>query len=269
MYGVVPKSLWQKFNPADKDNLCTWALRCLLVETADRLVLIDNGMGYKQSDKFFSYYHPHGEDTLEKSFAKHGFDKEDVTDVILTHLHFDHCGGSVQWNRDRSGYETSFKNALYWTTKGQWDLALNPNPREKASFLRENLLPIQESGRLRFLDYHNDYAADALPGISIQIVHGHTEAMILPIVRHPSATLMYMADLLPSVSHIPLPWIMSYDVNPLITLKEKETLLARAMQEEWVLFFEHDPLIACCTLQQTEKGIRVKNTGGLADFISP
>ena len=268
MFGVVPKSLWQKKNSSDENNMCTWALRCLLIKTEDRLILVDNGMGNKQSEKFFSYYYPHGDDTLETSLKKHGFTCSDITDVILTHLHFDHCGGSVQWNRECTGYETTFPNAVYWTNKSHWDWALNPNAREKASFLKENLLPIQEAEQLAFINPSEDVFHPFLPEISIYFTRGHTENMMLPIIHHPSSTLIYMADLIPSAAHIPMPWIMSYDLRPLLTLKEKEFLLNYSIKNNCILFFEHDPVSECCNLILSDRGIVPDNSGKLIDFFA-
>ena len=252
MFGVVPKSIWNKLNPADEHNMCTWAMRCLLVEDGNRLVLIDNGIGDKQDKKFLSYYYLHGDDTLIKSLARHGFSPTDVTDVFLTHLHFDHCGGSVKWNDDRSGYELTFPNATYWSNEKHWNAAVNPNAREKASFLRENILPIQESGHLKFVDD----GEELFLGFKSFFVYGHTEAMMLPQISFNGMTLVYMADLIPSVGHLPVPYVMAYDMQPLITLQEKKSFLERAVKENYILFFEHDRLNECCTLKMTERGVR-------------
>jgi len=261
MHGVVPKSMWNKVNPADDNNMCTWAMRCLLIEHGNYLILVDNGMGTKQDAKFFGHYYPHGEDTLEKSLAKLGFSTDDITDVFLTHLHFDHCGGSIK--RDGDKLVPTFKNALYWSNKQHWQEAIQPNEREKASFLKENILPIQESGQLRFME-----AADGeewLPDIRIRYVKGHTEAMMLPQIKCGDKTVFFCADLLPSMAHISLPWVMAYDMRPLDTLTEKKKILAEAVANDWILFFEHDPKIECCTLEQTEKGIRSKNAMSLEE----
>ncbi|MCC6181409.1 MAG: MBL fold metallo-hydrolase [Bacteroidia bacterium] len=253
MFGVVPKSIWNKINPADENNMCSWAMRCLLVQDGNRLILIDNGMGNKQDDKFFGYYYLHGNDTLDKSLAKHGFHRDDITDVFLTHLHFDHCGGSIIYNSDRTKLTPAFKNATYWTHPKHWDWAINPNPREKASFLKENILPIQESGQLKFIDS----TQGLIPGFKIQEVFGHTEAMMLPIIQYKNTTIAFMADLIPSAGHIPIPYVMGYDMRPLNTLQEKEMMLKQALENNYVLFFEHDPSIECCTLNRTERGIRM------------
>lgn len=261
MFGVVPKSIWNKLNPADENNMCSWALRCLLVEDEDRLILIDNGMGDKQDAKFFGHYYLHGEDTLDRSLAKHGFGKDDITDVFLTHLHFDHCGGSIKREGDK--LLPAFKNATYWSNERHWKWAVQPNDREKASFLKENILPILESGQLKFIESH----ASDLPGaLQIRQVFGHTDAMMLPQLVYKGRTIVYMADLLPSVAHIPLPYVMAYDMFPLTTLNEKKTFLTEAMQNDYILFFEHDPVTECCSLQLTERGIRQKDVFKLGDI---
>jgi glyoxylase-like metal-dependent hydrolase (beta-lactamase superfamily II) len=261
MFGVVPKSMWNKINPADENNMCSWALRCLLIQEGNRLILIDNGMGDKQDEKFFGHYYLHGNDTLDKSLEVHGFNRNDITDVILTHLHFDHCGGSIVREGDK--LVPAFKNATYWSNERHWKWATNPNDREKASFLKENILPIQESGRLKFIETH---AADFPPGIMIRQVFGHTDAMMLPQINYKGKTIVFMADLIPSAGHIPLPYVMAYDMFPLTTLNEKKAFLTEAQQNNYVLFFEHDPLIECCTLQMTEKGIRPKETFKLSEI---
>lgn len=254
MFGVVPKSIWQKSNPADENNMCSWAMRCLLIESGNRLILIDNGMGNKQDDKFFGYYYLHGNDTLDSSLLSHGFTRDDITDVFLTHLHFDHCGGSIVYNNDRTKLYPAFKNARYWCHQKHWDWAVNPNPREKASFLKENILPIQESGQL------NWYTPDTviIPELSAIEVNGHTESMLLPLIRYHNQTVLFMADLIPSAGHLPIPYVMGYDVRPLDTLKEKTEILKRAHAENWFLFFEHDPAIELISLSLTERGIRMK-----------
>lgn len=260
MFGVVPKSLWQKTNPADENNMCTWALRCLLIEDGKRLILIDTGIGDKQSEKFFSHYHLQGNDTLIGSIRLAGFHEEDITDVILTHLHFDHCGGAVAWNSEKSGYRPVFKNAIYWSNAQHWQWATVPNAREKASFLAENILPIQESGQLKFIERTGSYAKNVFENIDILFVDGHTDSMMIPHITYRGKTLVYMADLLPSVGHIPLPYVMGYDTRPLITLEEKGVFLSNAATGEFVLFLEHDSVNECCTLQHTEKGVRLHET---------
>lgn len=257
MFGVVPKSLWQKTNPADEHNLCTWALRCMLIEDGNRLILIDTGIGDKQSEKFFSHYHLHGEASLFKSLNEKGFHPDDITDVILTHLHFDHCGGAIAWDETKERYVPVFKNAIYWSNALHWEWATQPNPREKASFLSENILPIAAHGQLKFFDRQDSWLNGALPNIDILFVDGHTESMMIPHVHYRGKTLVFMADLLPSVGHIPLPYVMGYDTRPLITMDEKARFLTRAVQEELVLFMEHDAVNECCTLIQTEKGVRL------------
>ncbi len=262
MFGVVPKSMWQKINPADDNNMCSWAMRCLLVQDGKRLILIDNGMGNKQDDKFFGYYFLHGNDTLDLSLAKHGFHRDDITDVFLTHLHFDHCGGSISYNADRTKLEPAFKNAKYWCNEKHWEWAVNPNPREKASFLKENILPIKESGQLHFLDASQDFMTD----FAMFEAHGHTEAMMLPLITYKNTTVAFMADLIPSAGHIPMPYVMAYDTRPLDTMKEKEYILKQAAQHNWILFFEHDPAIECGTVIQTERGIKLDKTYNLMEL---
>ncbi len=266
MFGVVPKSIWNKLNPADENNLCSWALRSLLIEDAGRLILIDNGMGDKQDAKFFGHYYLHGDDTLDRSLAQHGFGKDDITDVFLTHLHFDHCGGSIAREGDK--LVPAFKNAVYWSNEDHWNWATNPNDREKASFLKENILPIKESGQLKFVELNRESSIvnGAHPAtvsfsnnVTVIVANGHTDAMMLPVIQYKEKTIVYMADLLPSVAHIPLPYVMGYDMFPLTTLNEKKSFLTEALEKEYVLFFEHDPRNECCTIQQTEKGIRSKD----------
>jgi glyoxylase-like metal-dependent hydrolase (beta-lactamase superfamily II) len=272
MFGVVPKTIWNKINPADENNLCSWALRCLLIEDGNRVILVDNGNGDKQDAKFFSHYHLHGDDTLDKSLAKYGFHRDDITDAFLTHLHFDHCGGSIIREGDK--LVPAFKNATYWSNEAHWEWAVNPNEREKASFLKENILPIKESGQLRFVDRwpmsdDGPIATTAseqlptvnfeLPELNIRIVNGHTTGMMLPQIKYKDKTIVYMADLLPSIGHIPIPYIMAYDMFPLTTLNEKKWFLKEAVENDYILFFEHDPQYECCNLQQTEKGIRPKD----------
>ncbi len=262
MFGVVPKSMWNKINPADENNLCSWALRCLLIEDGNRLILVDNGNGDKQDAKFFSHYYLHGDDTLDKSLAKYGFSKDDITDVFLTHLHFDHCGGSIIREGDK--LIPAFKNATYWSNKEHWDWAVYPNEREKASFLKENILPIEESGKLQFIEISG--GVDGKLGetaftdnVSVRFVNGHTQAMMLPQIKYGDKTVVFMADLLPSAGHIPIPYVMAYDMFPLTTLHEKKSFLKEAVEGDYILFFEHDPVNECCNLQQTDRGIRAKD----------
>ena len=261
MFGVVPKSIWNKLNPADDNNMCTWAMRCLLIQDGNRLILVDNGIGNKQDEKFLGHYYLHGNDTLEKSLAKQGFSTDDITDVFLTHLHFDHCGGSIKREGDK--LVPAFKNAIFWSNEQHWKIATTPNDREKASFLKENILPIQESGQLKFIDYNQNSFSE---NIHIKQVFGHTEAMMLPMINYKGKTIVYMADLLPSVGHIPVPYVMAYDMFPLTTLHEKKLFLTEAVQNDYILFFEHDPKIECCSLQMTEKGVRVKDTFELKEL---
>ena len=259
MFGVVPKAMWQKLNPPDANNMCTWAMRCLLIEDGGRLVLVDNGIGEKQDEKFRGHFYLHGDDSLEKSLRQLGFTSSDITDVFLTHLHFDHCGGSVV-RRPDGMLQTAFANATYWSNAAHWDWATHPNAREKASFLRENILPIQESGQLQFIDPAAGVPA-ALPQFSeLLFADGHTEKMMVPVIQYEGRTLAYMADLLPSTGHLPLPYVMSYDVRPLVTLSEKEAVLRRAAEENWVLILEHDAQHEACTVQLTDKGVRLDET---------
>jgi glyoxylase-like metal-dependent hydrolase (beta-lactamase superfamily II) len=261
MFGVVPKVMWNKLNPADDNNLCSWAMRCLLIEDGNRLILIDNGIGDKQDEKFLGHYYLHGDDTLDTSLAKHGFSKDDVTDVILTHLHFDHCGGSIKREGDK--LVPAFKNAIFWSNEQHWEWATKPNDREKASFLKENILPIEESGQLKFIlpgetQFHQLSSSSFNENISLRFVSGHTESMMLPQISYKGKTIVYMADLLPAAAHIPIPYVMAYDMFPLTTLNEKKSFLTEAVANDYILFFEHDPKIECCNLQQTEKGVRMK-----------
>jgi len=258
MFGVVPKSIWKNINPPDENNMCSWALRCLLIEDGNRLILVDNGMGDKQDAKFFSYYYLHGDDTLDKSLGKAGFSRNDITDIFLTHLHFDHCGGSII--RDGDKLVPAFKNATYWSNEAHWEWAVHPNDREKASFLKENILPIKESGQLKFVDRSEAKpASDFTENISVRFADGHTSNMMLPQVKYKNKTIVFMADLLPSAGHIPIPYVMAYDMFPLTTLGEKKSFLADAVKNDYILFFEHDPVHECCNLQQTERGIRPKD----------
>lgn len=262
MFGVVPKSMWNKLNPADENNMCNWAMRCWLIEDGNRLILVDNGMGDKQDAKFFGFYYLNGDDTLQRSLANHGFSFDDVTDVVLTHLHFDHCGGSIKFNDDKSKLIPTFKNATYHVNEKHWNWAVNPNAREKASFLKENILPIKESCQLNYITTESKL----IEGLSFVEVNGHTEAMMLPKLNYNGNTLLYMADLIPSAAHLPLPYIMSYDVRPLETLKEKTTLLNEAAKNNWLLFFEHDKSVECISLEQTEKGVKMKNELKVSDL---
>ena len=261
MFGVVPKSMWNKLNPADDNNMCTWAMRSLLIEDGNRLMLIDTGIGDKQDDKFFGHYYLHGDDSLESSLSKKGFSVDDITDVILTHLHFDHCGGSIKREGDK--LIPAFKNATYWSNQQHWHTATVPNDREKASFLKENILPIQENGQLKFIDVHTQ---EFPTEVKIRQVFGHTEAMMLPQINYKGKQIVFMADLLPSAAHIPIPFVMAYDMFPLTTLNEKKSFLTEAVENDYVLFFQHDPKVECCNLQMTEKGIRAKDYFNLDIF---
>ncbi len=262
MFGVVPKSIWNKLNPADENNMCTWALRCMLIDTGDRRILVDTGMGNKQDAKFFSYYFMHGNDTLDSTLAKVGYKSDDITDVFHTHLHFDHCGGSI----DRVGDQLipAFKNATFWCNERHWKWATEPNEREKASFLKDNILPLQASGKLKFVEVKENVSF--AEGITIKFAYGHTDAMMLPCIQYKGRTVVFMADLLASAAHMPLPYVMGYDMFPLTTLHEKKALLNEALEHDYILFFEHDPKIECCTLQMTERGIRVKETFKLEEI---
>lgn len=258
MFGVVPKSLWARTNPADSNNMIDIAARCLLIEDGDRLTLIDTGMGNKQSAKFYSYYYLWGNDSLDTSLAQYGFHRDDVTDVFMTHLHFDHCGGSVQWNKDRTGYETAFKNATFWSNPDHWQWATQPNRREKASFLKENIIPMQESGQLKFttLPKTNILEHSSL-GFDIFFANGHTDKQMIPMIHYKGKTICFMADLLPTVGHLPLPFVMGYDTRPLLTLDEKEWFLNKAANENLFLFLEHDAHHEIITVKHTEKGVRL------------
>ncbi len=277
MFGVVPKMLWSKTNPADEINMCNWAMRCLLIEDGNRLILIDNGLGNKQDAKFYSHYFLFGTDTLENSIKSAGFHADDVTDMFMTHLHFDHCGGGVIYKKELNTFETVFKNATYWSHAEQWEWAINPNAREKPSFIKENILPIMESGQLKFIDGGivggergtNEFSLSKQLGdnISVMITRGHTDAMMIPHIKYKGKTIVYMSDFLPSTGHIPLPYVMSYDTRPLLTLAEKEVFMNRAADEEYILFFEHDIVNECCTVQRTEKGIRLKEIFTLKEYF--
>jgi len=267
MFGVVPKTLWNRNNPADENNMCSWALRCMLIEDGDRLILIDTGIGDKQSEKFFSYYYLFGKATLDSELERHGFHRDEITDVFLTHLHFDHCGGAIQWNKDRTLLIPAFKNARYWSNKRHWKWATEPNNREKASFLKENILPLEESGQLNMIKRGDKKEISWMDNISVYFADGHTDSQMIPIVEYKGKKLAFMADLLPSSSHIPLPYVMGYDTRPLLTMDEKESFLNRAATENYVLFLEHDFYSACCTVQHTEKGVRLKDKGNFDTFF--
>ncbi len=262
MFGVVPKTLWQRTNEADENNLCTWAMRCLLVSEGDRAMLIDNGIGNKQSEKFFSHYYLHGDENLDDSLSKADITPGEITDMFHTHLHFDHCGGGVMQTGD-ARYQLKFPRATYWSHKGHWQWATVPNAREKASFLTENILPIQESGQLQFKEGNTGNIIDNVDYITVD---GHTDKQMLPVISYKGHTIVFVADLLPSVGHIPLPYVMGYDTRPLLTLKEKEAFLKKAADNKYVLFLEHDPLNECCTVKHTEKGVRLDQTFRLSDL---
>lgn len=260
MFGVVPKSMWSKVNPADENNMCSWAMRCLLVEMDDRLILIDTGIGDKQSERFMSFYYLHGDHSLDASLKAAGFSREDITDVFLTHLHFDHCGGAIQWNKNRDGFEPAFPNATFWSNEDHWKWATEPNSRERASFLKENILPIQESGQLKFIDATSQEVNSWIPGFDIIRVDGHTDAQMLPLIEYQGKKMVFCADLLPSSGHIPLAWVMGYDTRPLITMQEKKWFLDEAVKNDWLLFFEHDAYDELGAVHLTEKGVRLKET---------
>ena len=269
MFGVVPKSLWTRTNPADANNMIDIAARCLLIEDGNRLILIDTGMGNKQSDKFYGYYYLWGDDTIDKSLKTHGFHRDDVTDVFMTHLHFDHCGGSIQWNKDRTGYEPAFKKANFWSNEKHWKWATEPNRREVASFLKENILPMEESGQLKFtsLPEHHILKHSKL-GFDIFFADGHTEKQMIPMIQYKGKTICFMADLLPTAGHLPLPFVMGYDTRPLLTLDEKEIFLNMAADKNFYLFLEHDAHNEIITVQHTEKGVRLKNTYTTNDIFN-
>ncbi len=269
MFGVVPKSLWTRTNPADQNNMIDIAARCLLIENGNRLTLIDTGMGNKQDEKFFGYYYPWGDFNLESSLKNKGFHPNDVTDVFLTHLHFDHCGGAIQWNKDRTGYEPTFKNANYWSNKDHWKWATEPNRREVASFLKENILPIQESGQLKFIEQpSSDFAKANEMDFGILFVDGHTDKQMLPHINYKGKTLVFMADLLPTAGHLPLPFVMGYDTRPLLTLPEKEKFLKQAADNNYYLFLEHDAHNPIITVKNTDKGVRLDKTLSFNEFIN-
>lgn len=258
MFGVVPKSIWNSTNPADSKNMIDMAARSLLIEDGDRLILIDTGMGNKQSDKFFGYYYQWGNHTLDRSLQKFGFHRDDITDVFMTHLHFDHCGGSIQWNKDRTGYEPAFKNAHFWTNEDHWKWATIPNMREKASFLQENLLPMQESGQLKFIKKDEGaYLKNSELGFGILFVDGHTDKQMLPHISYKGKTLVFTADLVPTAGHIPVPYVMGYDTRPLLSMEEKQLFMNEAVANDYFLFLEHDAHNEICTLKNTKKGVRL------------
>ncbi len=263
MFGVVPKSIWQKTNPSDKNNLISMSMRCMLIEDGNHLILIDTGLGSKQSDKFFGYYFLFGDFSLDTSLAKYGFYKNDITDVFLTHLHFDHCGGAIQWNRDKTSYKPAFENAKFWSNKNHWNWATNPNPREKASFLKENINPIKESGQLNFITNNSKNEI----GFDVLFMDGHTEKQMLPKLKYQDKTIVFMADLLPTVGHIHLPYVMSYDTRPLLTIKEKSDFLNEAADNDYFLFLEHDAYNQICTVKHTEKGVRLKESYKFTDIF--
>jgi len=268
MFGVVPKSIWNKTNPADNDNLIDMAARCLLIEDGDRLTLIDTGMGNKQNDKFFGYYSLWGDHSIDKSLAKYGFSRDDVTDVFLTHLHFDHVGGAIQWNKDRTGYEPAFKNASFWTNDNHWDWAIKPNAREKASFLSENILPMEQSGQLKFVNRpEGAFLKESELGFGILFADGHTEKQMLPYINLNGKTIVYTADLLPTAGHIPLPYVMGYDTRPLLTIDEKEKFLNEAADNGYYLMLGHDAHNEIITVQKTDKGVRLKEVFSCADIL--
>lgn len=269
MFGVVPKSLWTRTNPADNNNMIDIAARCLLIEDGNRLILIDTGMGNKQSDKFFGYYYLWGNDSIDSSLKAHGFHHDDITDVFMTHLHFDHCGGSIQWNKDRTGYEPAFKNAKFWSNENHWKWATQPNNREKASFLKENIIPMEESGQLYFTALPEEHILkESKLGFDIFFANGHTEKQMIPMIHYKGKTICFMADLLPTAGHIPLPFVMGYDTRPLLTLDEKETFLNMAADNNFYLFLEHDAHNEIITVQHTEKGVRLKDTYTTNDIFN-
>ncbi len=269
MFGVVPKTLWTRTNPADSNNMIDLATRCLLIEKDNRLTLIDTGMGDKQDSKFFGYYYQWGDHNLDKSLKDKGFHRDDITDVFMTHLHFDHCGGGVQWNKDRTGYEPAFKNATYWSNKDHWQWATVPNRRERASFLKENILPMQESGQLKFIEQSDPKFTKAKEmDFGIWYMDGHTDKQMLPQIEYKGKTLVFVADLLPTAGHLPLPFVMGYDTRPLLTLNEKEEFLAIAAAKNYYLYLEHDAHNEIITVKNTEKGVRLNETFTLNEFFN-
>lgn len=264
MFGVIPKVLWEKHYPADEKNLCNWALRSLLVDDGERIILIDNGFGEKQSEKFMSRFYLNNYKGIDAALAEIGYSPDDITDMVITHLHFDHCGGGVKFNKDKTGHELTFKKARYWVSREQWDNAIEPNYREKDTYLKENLLPMIESGQLNFIENN----CELFPGFEVRLYHGHTRGQVIPFVKHNGSTLVFMADLIPSVAHLPLLYIMSYDVMPLETLKEKETFLKEAQENNYVLFFQHDLYHECCNVEAGVKGFRVKSKFNLKEYLA-
>ncbi len=263
MFGVVPKALWNKHYPSDEENLCSWALRSILVDTGEQKILVDSGYGDKQSEKFFSHVHLHGGLGIDGALAKYGYTRHDITDMVLTHLHADHCGGGVQYNLDRTGFELTFPNATYWVSRQQWESAMNPNKREAEAFLSENILPMMESGQLKLVGKDQTL----YPGFDVRIYNGHTAGQLIPFIQYAGKTVVFMGDLIPSTVHIPLAWNMSYDVQPLETLKEKEEFLEEALKNDYILFFEHDVNHECCTVKETPRGVRVKDTFTLEGYF--
>lgn len=263
MFGVVPKVMWNKFYQADENNLCNWAMRCLLIDDGEHVTLIDNGIGDKQDENFLKHYYLNGEATLETSLNKYGYTTDDITDMLLTHLHFDHCGGSIKYDKNGK-LVPAFKNAKYWVSKEQYEWATNPNRREKASFLKENILPIKESGQLNIVEKEGEI----IPNIYAKIFNGHTQGQIIPHIKFGDKTIAYTADLFPSTAHIPMPWIMAYDTKPLITLEDRERFFKEALEEDVILFFEHDLYHECCSLEMTEKGVKVKKTFTLNELVT-
>jgi glyoxylase-like metal-dependent hydrolase (beta-lactamase superfamily II) len=265
MFGVVPKSLWSRTNQPDENNLCTWAMRSLLIEDGDRLILIDTGIGNKQSEKFFSHYYLHGDDSLDGNLKKLGFHRDDISDVFLTHLHFDHCGGAIEFDATKDAFRPAFTNATFWSNKDHWKWATQPNPREKVSFLKENILPIEESGQLKWIDVNGNRTENAFPNIDVFFADGHTDKQMIPIINYKGKKIAFMADLLPSTGHVPLPYVMGYDTRPLLTMTEKESFLNEAANNQYVLFLEHDASNECCNVIHTEKGVRLGETFSLSE----